>query len=275
MKNMNKSSDKGPAPSQQRLTAGNPAGDKGYRPHWAAAVMLAAVASILLAGAWHFKEGESSFRVGSPAMKTYYAHSRMRIVDESATRALREQRMSDIGGVLVKDRKFPKRSGASSPPWKRGIMPPFSRFPVQDNGKPSRGLGRRIIGVASRVALSYQDSSGERNFRLTSCGGALRPRPFHTEQNLLSKSWTTSGKSPGRGPRSDPGGEIPRGFRGRTRRKGVVGGGHHRQGGRGDLARGRPRSSGAGVPRGLLPLEDPGLHRDGGPFLGFLDGLVL
>ena len=159
MKNMNKSSANGPAASLKRLNPGNQAGDKGYRPNWGTAVMLVAVASILLAGTWYLKEGESSFRVGSPAMKTYYAHSRMRIVDESATRALREQKMSDIGGVLVKDRKFPEEvRGKFAALEKRdyAAVLPDSLSRIMES--LPEDAARRITGVASRIALSFQDS---------------------------------------------------------------------------------------------------------------------
>jgi len=161
--------------------------------------MLVAVASILLAGTWYLKEGESSFRVGSPAMKTYYAHSRMRIVDESATRALREQRMSDIGGVLVKDRKFPEEvRGKFAALEKRdyAAVLPDSLSRIMES--LPEDAAERITGVASRIALSFQDSlSGERNFRLTFCGGALRPRAFPSRNRTSpTRSWITSWKEP-------------------------------------------------------------------------------
>ncbi len=75
-----------------------------YRFRWFATIAVAAAAILILTCAWWLRDGEDTFHVGSPSPRTYFAYSRMKIVDESATRALREQRMADIGGVLIRDR---------------------------------------------------------------------------------------------------------------------------------------------------------------------------
>lgn len=80
--------------------------ETGYRMRWIATLAVVASAAAILATSWWFRDGESSFLTGSPAPRTYFAHFRMKIQDEMATRALREQRMSDIGGVLVRDRSL-------------------------------------------------------------------------------------------------------------------------------------------------------------------------
>lgn len=77
-----------------------------YRFKWIGTITVVVSAALLLTLAWWVKDGASSFQTGSPAPRTYFAHSRMKILDENATRALREQRISDIGGVLVRDRSF-------------------------------------------------------------------------------------------------------------------------------------------------------------------------
>ena len=88
---MRKSNGKGSAPTRKDLSVGYLVGDREYRLRWAVTFMLAAIASVLLAGMWFLREGGSSFKVGSPALQAYYAHSRMRIVDENATRALKNK----------------------------------------------------------------------------------------------------------------------------------------------------------------------------------------
>ncbi|GAB6280449.1 MAG: HDIG domain-containing protein [Thermovirga sp.] len=82
------------------------ASEEEYRFRWIGTIAVVASAALLLTLAWWIKDGTSSFQTGSPAPRTYFAHSRMKILDENATRALREQRISDIGGVLVRDRSF-------------------------------------------------------------------------------------------------------------------------------------------------------------------------
>lgn len=89
------------APSIRRL-----ASDAEYRFRWIATILVVSAAASMLTMAWWLHDGEGSFHAGSPAPQTYFAHSRMKILDENATRALREQRISDIGGVLVRDRGF-------------------------------------------------------------------------------------------------------------------------------------------------------------------------
>ena len=156
---MNKSSGKGSAPTRKDLSVGYLVGDREYRLRWAVTFMLAAIASVLLAGMWFLREGGSSFKVGSPALQAYYAHSRMRIVDENATRALKEQRMSDIGGVLVRDRKFREEVRGKFAAIERGdygSVLPESLARIMES--LPEGSARRIAGVASRIALSFQDT---------------------------------------------------------------------------------------------------------------------
>ena len=109
----------------------------------------------LLAGTWWVRDGRSSFRIGSPAPQTFYAHSRMRIVDENATRALREQRMSDVGGVLVRDRRFPEEVKSKLASIESGeyrtVLPESLAGILESLPEISAG---RIATVSSRVAIS-------------------------------------------------------------------------------------------------------------------------
>ncbi len=150
---------KGSAISRIGVYAEKMASDRVYRLRWTATFLLVAVASSLLAGTWWVRDGRSSFRIDSPSPLTFYAHSRMRIVDEKATRALREQRMSDIGGVLVKDRRFPEEVRSKLASIERGeyrtVLPESLAGIMESLPEIS---ARRIATVSSRVAVSMLSS---------------------------------------------------------------------------------------------------------------------
>lgn len=103
---MNRNRNDGSVVSMMGAFIGRLANEAEYRFRWIATFAIVAAAALLVALAWWVKDGENSFQVGYSAPQTYFAHSRMKIFDETATRALREQRISDIGGVLVRDREF-------------------------------------------------------------------------------------------------------------------------------------------------------------------------
>ncbi len=134
--------------------AGKIASEREYRYRWAATIILVAAASAVLVISWWASDGMGSFRVGGPAPQTFYAHSRMRIVDESATRALREQRMSDIGGVLVRDRRFPEEVNRKFASLERGdfhSVLPGSLAGIMEE-LPAGSL-ERIVSVSSAIAV--------------------------------------------------------------------------------------------------------------------------
>ncbi|KUK85920.1 MAG: Putative domain HDIG-containing protein, partial [Synergistales bacterium 58_81] len=159
MKNMSRNGRKGSSVSRIGVYAEKMASDRVYRLRWTATFLLVAVASSLLAGTWWVRDGRSSFRIDSPAPRTFYAHSRMRIVDEKATRALREQRMSDIGGVLVRDRRFPEEVRSKLASIERGeyraVLPESLAGILESLPEIS---ARRIATVSSRVAISMLSS---------------------------------------------------------------------------------------------------------------------
>ncbi len=140
--------------------AGKIANEREYRYRWAATFILVAAASVILVVSWWASDGKGSFRVGSPAPQTFYAHSRMRIVDESATRALREQRMSDIGGVLVRDRRFPEEVGRKLSSLEQGefqsILPGSLAGILEEMPRES---SEKIVSASSRIAYRILGSA--------------------------------------------------------------------------------------------------------------------
>ncbi|MDR1741397.1 MAG: HDIG domain-containing protein [Synergistaceae bacterium] len=62
---------------------------------------LWAVCAVLLVLQWRFSS--DGYRVGEPSPRTYYARSRMEIIDNAATNQLRDMAAASVAGVVVKD----------------------------------------------------------------------------------------------------------------------------------------------------------------------------
>ncbi|HRV70681.1 MAG TPA: HDIG domain-containing protein [Thermovirgaceae bacterium] len=129
------------------------AADPEYRFRWLASIVVVSAAVLMLAASWWLSEGGGSFRQGAPAPRTYFAHSRMKIVDENATRALREQRIAEIVGVVVKDRAHGEEAEGMLVLLERGeygeALPDSLAVILEALGEDSRN---RVISVSVMIA---------------------------------------------------------------------------------------------------------------------------
>ncbi|HDQ92624.1 MAG TPA: hypothetical protein ENN89_00720, partial [Synergistetes bacterium] len=152
-RNMNRKSSKGPLVLGLVEEIRKLVGDPEYRFRWIASITVVSAAVLMLAASWWLSEGGGSFRQGAPAPQTYFAHSRMRIVDENATRALREQRIADIVGVIVRDRTHGEEVSRVIELLEKGEYGEVLPEPlVEILGSLSEDPRNRVISVSSMIA---------------------------------------------------------------------------------------------------------------------------